>query len=171
MKRRICVASVASCVTALTIGVPAVAAVHKTKKPVKPATVNVKCVTNVGIMVANGDSAVTPPVQQGSEYGTVHCGKWGSGVQGDSFTVPDSGDTVADFTWYLRTGTVSGHYDLTPQEGTLNFLNATYDGTLTVTGGTGTFSGIKGTGTMTCATQDGIHTSCTDKLKVKPPVK
>ncbi len=166
MKRRICVAGVALCVAALTFGVPALAAVPKTK-PVKPATVNVKCATTVGVMVANGDMSVTPPVQQGSEYGPAHCGKWGSGVQGDSFTVADSGDTVANFTWYLRTGTVSGKYDLTPQEGTLNFLNVTYDGTVTVTGGTGTFTGVKGTGTMTCASQDGIHTSCTDKLKVK----
>ena len=108
-------------------------------------------------------------MQQGSEYGTAQCAKLGTGVQGDSFTVPDSGNTEAKFTWYLRTGTVSGKYELTPQEGTLNFLNVTYDGTLTVTGWHRHLHGIKGSGTMTCASQDGIHTSCTDKLKVKLP--
>ena len=82
---------------------------------------------------------------------------------------PRQRNREANFTWYFRTGTLSGKYELTPRERTLNFLNVTYDGTLTVTGGTGTYRGIKGSGTMTCATQDGIHTSCTDKLKVKLP--
>ncbi len=171
MNRRIYGAGVACCAAALTLGASAAAAVHKAKpgKPVKPATIAVKCTTTVGVMTAQGDTSVTPPVQQGSEYGPAHCSKLSTGSQADSFVVQDSGDTQATFTWYLRTGTVSGKYDLTPQEGTLNFLNATYDGTLTVTGGTGTFRGIKGTGTMTCATQDGVHTSCTDKVKVKLP--
>jgi len=34
---------------------------------------------------------------------------------------------------------------------------------------TGTLSGITGTGTMTCKTLDGIHTTCTDRLKLKVP--
>ena len=38
---------------------------------------------------------------------------------------------------------------------------------LTITGGTGTYAGAKGVGTMTCKTLDGIHTTCTDKLKLK----
>lgn len=171
MNRRIYVAGVASCAAALTIAASALAAAHKAKpvKAPKPAPISVKCTTNVGVMVAQGESAVTPPVQQGEEYGPAHCAKFGTGIQADRFNIPDSGDTQATFTWYLRTGTISGKYDLTPQEGSLNFLNASYDGTLTVMGGSGTFRGIKGTGTMTCATQDGIHTSCTDKLKVKLP--
>ncbi len=169
MKRVIRVAGAASSAAALMIGATAAAAAVHKSKPAKPAAVSVKCTTKVGVMVADGDTSVTPPVQQGSEYGTAQCSKLGTGVQGDSFTVPDSGNTEANFTWYLRTGTVSGKYELTPQEGTLNFLKVTYDGTLTVTGGTGTFHGIKGSGTMTCTSQDGIHTSCTDKLKVKLP--
>jgi hypothetical protein len=169
VKRVIRVAGVASSTAALIIGATtAAAAVHKSK-PAKAAAVSVKCTTKVGVMVADGDTSVTPPVEQGSEYGTALCSKLGTGVQGDSFTIADSGNTEANFTWYLRTGTVSGKYEVTPQEGTLNFLNVTYSGTLTVTGGTGTLHGIKGSGTMTCASQDGIHTSCTDKLKVKLP--
>jgi hypothetical protein len=59
---------------------------------------------------------------------------------------------------------------LTPQEGTLNFLNVDCDGTLTVTSGTGTLKRITGDGVMTCASADGIHTSCTTKLTLRKAV-
>jgi hypothetical protein len=52
----------------------------------------------------------------------------------------------------------------------LNFLNVDYVGTLTVRGGTGTLKGFTGDGTMTCASADGIHASCTTKLRLKRTV-
>jgi hypothetical protein len=130
--------------------------------------VKVTCRTATGIMIANGEAVVTPPVQQGTEYGTASCGRqFGDGVQADTFTVPPAtGDTVAKFTLYFAAGTLHGTYDLTPQEGSFNFLETDWLGTLTVKSGTGTFQGMKGTGTMKCKTLDGIHTTCTDKLKL-----
>jgi hypothetical protein len=36
-----------------------------------------------------------------------------------------------------------------------------------VTGGSGSYNGVTGTGTMKCKTLDGVHTTCTDKLELK----
>lgn len=169
MRRRICLLGAAVAVTA--IGVPAATSSAAPKrKPRHPALITTKaaCKTQVGVMVASGDSGVTPPVQAGREYGSATCGKpLGGGVQRDDFNVDDGGDTQAAFTWFFATGTVQGTYTLTPQEGTFNFLNVDYLGTLTVVGGTGTLKGITGEGAMTCATADGIHTTCTTRLKLK----
>ncbi len=135
-------------------------------KKVKATTVY--CRTDVGVTIPAGATDITPPALSGKEYGPASCGKLGNGVQADAFTVPGSGDTLAKFTWYLSTGTVTGTYDLTPQEGSLGtgFASVSYLGELKVTHGTGTLAGVTGTGTMTCASPDSIHTSCTDKLKL-----
>jgi hypothetical protein len=157
----------------LALGVTtAIAASHHTAKPkVKPfKPFTVTCTTNVGIMIAQGDTGVVPPADQGSEYGPASCGgKLGQGIQSDTFTVPDSGDSVANWTMHFDTGTVHGAYDLTPQEGSFtgaNFTEVDYTGTMTLTGGTGVFRGAVGHGTMVCKTLDGIHTSCVDTVKV-----
>ncbi len=170
MKRRICLVGAALSVILMAFGVAgAMASKTKTKTASKP--VAVVCHTKTTIVVPTGDTGVTPPVSQGSEYGSAACGKLGRGVQSDQFSVPDSGDTVATFTWYLPTGTIRGKSDLTPQEGTLNFLSVDYVGKLTIVGGTGAFAGVKGKGpgTMVCQSPDSVHTSCTDKLKLKLP--
>lgn len=142
---------------------------HKASAGFKPVAKST-CKTDMGITVAVGDSEVTPPVAQGVEFGSAKCGKvFGKGVQRDSFLVPDSGDNKASYVLYFPTGTIHGKYVLTPQEGdfsTTSFTEADYLGTLTITGGTGTYQGAKGVGTMTCKTLDGIHTTCTDKLKL-----
>lgn len=171
MKRRICLLGAALSVTPVAFGLAAVTASSsfaKTAKPKKAAAVAFRgtCQTNVSVMIPPGESGVTPPASDGSEYGTAVCGKLGRGVQADRFTVPDSGDTLATFTWYLATGTVRGTYDLTPQQSSLNFTAVVYSGVLKVTGGTGAFAGAKGTGTMSCSSPDNIHTSCTDRLKL-----
>ncbi len=167
MRRRILAVGVALGTASLALG--AISATAATKRAVKPLA-KVSCVTSVGIMVAPGDSGVTPPVQQGAEYGGASCGKLlGNGVQADSFNVPDSGDVLSHYRLYFRTGTLHGSYDLVPQEGSFNgsnFSEVDYLGTLTITGGTGAYQGAKGLGTMTCKTLDGIHTSCTDRLKL-----
>jgi hypothetical protein len=143
----------------------------KSNTKTKSNKIKVACTTNVGIMIAAGDTAVTPPVAQGTEYGTVNCGKLlGAGVQTDTFTVdPNSGDTVAHYTVYFSTGSVHGSYDLTPQESAFNFLETDDAGTIIVKGATGALKGVKGTGTITCQSLDGIHTTCKLKLKVSAP--
>lgn len=167
MKRRICVAGVALGLSPLAF-LAGTAAAAKTKSSAGGGT-KIVCSTKTSIMIPSGDNNVLPPAQQGTEYGTGNCGKpLGGGVQRDSFTVPASGDTVAKYTLYFHTGTVSGTYDLTPAGGSSqNFLETDWTGTMKVTGGTGAFKGAKGVGTMACTTMDGIHSTCTDKLRVK----
>lgn len=173
MRRRICVVGAALTVGPLAFGITAMStqAKPKSKATPTPKTTKVDCATNVSIAIPPGQTGVTPPVQQGSENGSAACGKLlGRGVQADNFTVPDSGDVVANYWMYFPTGAIHGTYDLTPQEGTFtgtNFSEVDYLGTLTVTGGTAGLQGMKGTGTMTCKSPDGIHTSCTDKLTLK----
>jgi hypothetical protein len=167
VRRRICMMGAVISAVPLTLGVaPAMAASSSAKKQ-KPKPLETNCTTNVGIMIASGDTGLTPPIANGHEYGTATCGKvLGHGVQTDTFTTPDSGDTLATFTLYFPGGTVHGTYDLTPQEGGLNFLETDYLGTLKVKGGSGLYHGVKGTGTSTCQSLDGIHTTCHDKLKL-----
>ena len=177
MRRRICLAGVlAVSASPLAIGIaPATAAKSKPKTPKSTPTtpttngVTVTCTTNVGIMIDSGDTGVLPPVQQGTEYGTVKCGKLlGQGVQADAFTVsPITGNTQAHYTLFFHTGSVHGTYTLVPQEAELNFLEVDYLGKLTLGGGTGAYRGLKGTGKMTCQSLDGIHTTC--KLELGLP--
>jgi hypothetical protein len=167
VRRRICV--VGAALSAASLGFGAVSATAA-KSPAGTNVTKVTCKTNVGIMVAGSDTGVTPPVQKGAEYGIAVCGKLlGSGVQADKFSVPDTGNTLAQYQMYLPTGTIHGKYKLIPQEGSFNgsnFNEVDTLGTLTITGGTGTYQGAKGTGTMKCKSLDGIHTTCTDKLKL-----
>jgi hypothetical protein len=165
VRRRICLVGAALSVCPLAfIAGNATAASTKSKSPVT----KVACASKTSIMVANGDTGVSPPVSQGSEYGPVQCGgTLGRGILSDSFTVPASGDTVAKYTMYFHTGTVHGTYDISPQPGSLNFLETDWTGTLKVLGGTGAYKAVTGTGTMTCKSLDGIHTTCADKLKLK----
>lgn len=169
MKRRICLAGVALSVCPLAfLTVSAAAASKKTKTPTKTPIHKVSCTTKTSIVIANGDTNVLPPASSGAEYGLTGCGSiLGSGVQKDSFNMADSGDTLAKFGMYFNAGTVHGTYDLTPQPGSLNFLETDWTGTMKILGGTGAYKGDKGTGTMTCKSPDGIHTTCTDKIKLK----
>jgi hypothetical protein len=165
VRRRISLAGAALSAMPLALGVTAATSTAARRSKSKPVTI--VCKTEVGVMIAAGDTAVTPPAAQGSEYGRASCGKpLGAGAQSDRFTVPDSGDTLAKFTLYFPSGSLHGTYDLTPQSGDLNFLSVGYRGTVKVDGGTGTFQGMKGTGAMSCKTPDGIHTTCTDKFKL-----
>ena len=146
------------------------------KTTVKPTTLN--CSVSMTTEPPAGSNTVDQPATQGSQYGPIHCGTagFGGGIISDSFTVPDSGDTVGTYTEYWGAGSVKGAFDLTPQEQPSpfesgSFQSQTYQGTLTVTGGTGVYKGITGvkTGTMNCTSPDTIHLSCTEKVKVKMP--
>jgi hypothetical protein len=167
VKRRICVAGavLGMCPLAFMVG-SAAAAKTKTKSSAGGGT-RIVCSTKTSIMIPGGQSNVLPPAQQGTEFGTANCAKFGSGVQRDSFTVPTSGDTVAKYALYFHTGTLYGTYDLTPGGDSQNFLETDWTGTMKVLGGTGAYKGLKGTGTMVCKTLDGIHSTCTDKLHIK----
>ena len=109
-----------------------------------------------------------PPVSDGTAWGFANCPKVGSGTERDKFTVPDSGNTESKFTMYFPLGTVAGTYELVPTSDQLNFLAASWTGTMKVLSGTGAYKGIKsGTGTMTCSSPDQVQIACKDNLTLK----
>jgi hypothetical protein len=165
VRRRICQAAAALSVVPLAFGVAAAAA----HTQAAPATTKVACKTSLSIAIAPGATSVDANnVQSGHEYGSATCGKLlGQGVQADRFSTDSSGIIVVKYTLYFATGTLHGTYELTAQNDSLNFTASDYVGKLTVKGGTGTYKGMTGTGTMTCSTPDGIHSACTTHLKLK----
>jgi hypothetical protein len=176
VKRRIYRLVVATGIVSLIVGAALVpAASSKTPKAHKQKPVAVTCRTSVSTQVPAGQTEVIPPESQGTNYGTADCPKLlGSGMEVDQFTVPDTGDTVGSFTYYFDTGTIHGTFDLTPQEGSLGstgtgFAETDYTGVVTVTRGSGIFAHYKGSGTSVCVSPDGVHMTCTEKLKITLP--
>jgi len=158
----------------LAVGVTqAMAAKPKAKPKAKP--VKVTCKASVGTMPAAGEDSVLPPVQQGSQYGAVHCAKLlGSGVQADSFTLLDTGDLQGKYAQYFGVGTIHGTFALTaddtsPPSSTTTFASVSYTGTIKVTGGTGAFKKATGQGTLKCASVDGVHFTCNETVRVTVP--
>ncbi len=178
--RRICLVGAAIAVGPLAAGIATVPAAAKTHRKhavkviPKPKTINTSCSSYVSIIVAPLDTAVTPPVADGKQYGPVRCGPLGLGVEEDTFTLQDSGDTTGTFVQFFGSGTIHGTFDLTPSDDqppsdTGTFATTNFTGTSKVLGGTGAYRDATGAGTLTCTTPDGIHTTCTEKLKLTTP--
>ena len=168
MKRRICIVGLAlACLPAL-VAATATAANSKSKSSVSKAKVT--CSSSTSVAIPAGENSVSPPAQSGTEYGTISCNKLvGGGVQRDTFNVPTSGNTNAKVWMYFKGGSLHGSYTLVPSSSSANFLEEDWTGTAKVTGGSGAFKGVTGTGTMKCKTLDGVHTTCTDKFKLQVP--
>jgi hypothetical protein len=179
MRSRICVVGTAIAVVPFAVGLSVAGAA--TKKPTKPAvkTVALKCHISLGTLPPAGSAAVDQPPTEGAQYGTVRCGGpgFGSGVQRNTFKVPDSGDTVGNYAQYFGGGSIHGKFDLAPQEGSgslssSSFQSEAWTGTVTVTGGTGVFAKATGKkGTLSCTSDDTVHLTCTEKLKLTTPAK
>jgi hypothetical protein len=181
MRSRISLVGAAIAAGSLVIGVgfAGAASKHTAAKAVTPTAVKCKIMTLTTTPPA--DSNVVLIGDAGTQYGRSFCAKsgFGAGIIADSFTVPDSGDTVGTYTEYFRAGTVFGKFDLTPLEGTgisdTGFGTQSWTGTITVRGGTGVYQGIaraqgkKGIGTMNCTSPDSVHLSCTETVKVLLP--
>lgn len=101
----------------------------------------------------------TPSQATGFVLGFVKCSHpLGNGVVSATYsstvnTTTGAGTAKGNWTKWLADGTVHGRYSQTFQF-TSN-TNATYKSTITWTGGSGAYSGVKGTGTETCSTTDG----------------
>jgi hypothetical protein len=141
----------------------------------KPVKVKVTCKSNVGDVPADGQNSVVPPVDQGWQYGAVHCGKvFGSGIAANKYQLQDSGDLEGSWTQYYKVGTIHGKFTMTPGDtgppsSPTTFATVSYSGTATVDGGTGAYKKAKGKGTMNCSSVDGVHFTCSDTVKVKLP--
>ena len=78
---------------------------------------------------------------------------------------------ASNYWQYFSTGSIRGKFNLVPQEGTAlsstSFTSETWVGTVTVTGGSGSYSTAAGkTGTIKCASADTVHLTCTEKIKL-----
>ncbi len=111
--------------------------------------------------------ATRTPVSKAEEFGTLSCASpLGKGAQHNTATVTRSADaTKGTFSGtvklFLDTGTLRGTYksDFAVQTGA-----AKYEGTMKITSGTGAYKGVKGTGTITGSSANGITSSLTEKL-------
>jgi len=150
------------------IGVAGAAANKTSTKPIV-----LKCHMSVSTVPPPGSNTVDQPPAQGFSYGQVHCPSIGGGVEEQSFSVPDSGDTVGKYWQYFGTGSIHGKFDLSPQEGSgslssTSFESESWTGTVTVTGGTGTLASAAGKkGTLDCTSDDTVHLTCVEKIKLK----
>lgn len=154
--------------------VRAVAAKKSTSKKKSTKYTKISCQLSLSVQVPSGDVDVTQGSTDGTEYGSTACGTpLGKGVESLSFTTDAGGDLLGNWQQYFKAGTVYGAYDLTPVSTgpttPSTFTAASYSGTVTLKAGTGTDKGDTGTGTLTCSTQDVIHYSCTERLKLIVP--
>jgi hypothetical protein len=151
------------------------AKVKPASKP-KPVTTKVSCQLTLVLQPTAKVTTIVPGTGSGSQAGTAKCpGPVGSGVQTDKFTTDDAGDVAAPYTQWFNGGTLAGQYTLTPtaggqpSAGNNSFGAQSYDGSLTVTSGTGAWKGATGKAKLTCATPDGVHLNCTEALTVTTP--
>jgi hypothetical protein len=117
--------------------------------------------------------ATKPPVDSAESFGSVSCGvPLGKGVHHDTSSIARTSASAGTFTGRLKlffnTGTVRGTYKM---GFTVANKAVTYDGTLKISSGTGEFSGVTGTGTITGTSADGVRSSLTDKMTLKFPPK
>jgi hypothetical protein len=91
----------------------------------------------------------------------------GRGLHYDTFSnavsPPNKVSGRGNFKEYFNRGTVHGTYS---DSGTFAGTTGTASGPVKVLGGTGAFRHVKGSGKLTCTTQDaGLHTNCTLALE------
>jgi hypothetical protein len=171
-----CLVGTAIAVVPFAVGISVATAASKSTAH-KPAAkvVVLKCHMSLGTVPPPGSASVDQPPSGGSQYGTVHCGgaSFGFGVEKNTFTVPDSGDTVGKYVQYFGAASIRGRFDLSPTEepgdlSTTNFTSESWTGTVTVTGGTGALAKASGKkGVLKCTSGDSVHLTCTEKLKLK----
>ena len=176
MKRAISMLPITIAVGALVV--TAGAAQASTKAAAKGKTVTLKCRISLIQQPPNGLDFVLPR-DSGQHYGRVDCHKrgFGSGVIRDSFTIPDSGDTVGKYVVYLNRGTFSGTFALTPGGGEeltgTTYQSDSWTGTMTVNAGSGIYKRValaKGRkGKMACKSSDSVHLVCQETISLALP--
>ncbi len=123
-------------------------------------------------------ATIPQPAPTAANYGSANCGKpFGFGVQKDSSTVMRTSLTTGDFTGpfklFFDTGTIKGTFKIAfvttlappvPPATTPTIAGVAYTGTLKVTGGTGAWRNIRGSGKIVGTSPDAKRTSLTETL-------
>ena len=116
----------------------------------------------------------TPTKLSGFTFAYINCPQpFGNGVQSSTYSATVNTATGAatnkgaDKNWF-DAGTTHGTFSLSGQY--TSPTAATFEGTVTFTGGTGAFKATKGTGTLTCSTTNaGATSTCTSVLQGTGP--
>jgi hypothetical protein len=160
MKRGVMAVAVVAALSVLAAG-----ALAKTSgKPLKA-----KCTIRLTTQIPQGATTLSPTALTGQDVGPVSCPKpFGSGLQWDSFTVTPTtattGKVSGPYKEWFNTGTLHGVFSLSFAPSSTGIV---YTGKVTIAGGTGAFSHIKGKGKLSCKSTDGgIHTDCTASLSL-----
>ncbi len=148
------------------------AAAAQSKKVTKAKVTKVTCKLSLNVQAPSDQTAATPAAESGTRYGKVRCGKvLGQGMEQDAFTLQTNGDLQGNYKQYFGTGSAHGAFTLTPGDSqpptSTTFSTQSYTGTYTIVGGTGAYQQAAGNGTVSCTTNDGIHFSCVEKIKLK----
>lgn len=174
MRRRICIVGAAIAAVPFVIGLGVAGAAAKTKSKHKGGnTGTLTCHISLATVPPPGSATVNQPPAHGTQYGSVRCPTFGSGVEKVTFKVADSGDTVGSYAQYFGTGSIRGKFDLSPTEASgalssTSFASETWAGTVTLTGGTGSHAKAAAKkSTLKCTSGDTVHLTCTEKLKLK----
>jgi len=126
-------------------------------------------------------ATIPQPAPTAANFGTSSCGKpFGFGVQKDSSTVTRSSLTTGvfegPFKMFFDTGTIKGTFKIAfettlappvPPATLPTIAGVVYTGTVAVTGGTGAWRRIRGTGTVTGTSPDAKRTSLTETLTLR----
>ena len=98
---------------------------------------------------------VSSPSTSGTTFATLKCSRpFGAGVQQGTFAEPIAGTQLSvtgKFTNFYDNGTNHGSYKLS---GTVSTGTITATGIVKVTGGTGAYKNMKGSGKLKCTTTD-----------------
>ena len=120
-------------------------------------------VTKTKIHCTSKSYNVSSPSTSGTEFASLKCSKpFGTGVQQGTFAESIAGTQVSvtgKFTNFYDAGTNHGSYKLS---GTVSSGTITATGSVKITGGTGAYRNMTGTGKLTCTTTDAGKTyNCT----------
>jgi hypothetical protein len=115
---------------------------------------------------------LTPTAIRGEDFGVLNCARpFGRGVQHNtsvlSPTSATTGTLKGSSTLFFARGTVRARFALNY---TISGSTIRFAGAAKVTGGTGTFKGVTGTGTLAGSSTDaGAHSLITERVKLKLP--
>jgi hypothetical protein len=143
----------------------------------KTVSASATCKVSLTTAAPTGSIDITAGGDSGSQFGKQACGTpLGAGLSHATFALDDAGDLSGSIQHWFPTGQVFGTYTMAPGAASgpptaTSFGQASYDGTVTIKGGTGALKGATGTGTISCSTNDAVHYSCTEKLKLAQTVK
>ncbi len=149
--------------------------VSTTSTSTSTVSTTVSCKIKISTLIPKTGTTVLAGSATGYQAGSATCAKpMSSGVTRDQFTLSDAGNQSGPIQMWFNSGSIYGTYKLDVQPNlnpptATSFASASYKGTVTIKGATGSLLGATGSGTMKCTTTDSAHYACTAKIKISQP--